>query len=406
MHIVIDPDALVQERLITAQTAQVMKDKSRQVMMALAINTLLCAAILSATLGLIFWLADALSVALVGVLLLAGGLAVLAWVSDVYRIFGNAAALIGSGMLIIGAGLELSDKYPDIAAWVMIPGGVLIAALAGRSYVWGGLTTKFVAGTICVMGVALHLWGALFLVAEHDIGGPARAIFHLYVAAAIFAAGWLVDVRLITALAIIPFAQVFDTGTDYLGAIYVFYSPEPTLTILQMSLAITLSLWLAGRMTERSARHLGMFAIMGFIVANLSALVGSLWGDWVGRSLWGPVYSRFDGGFEAYKVALEAYKDTALYISEDVYSIAWALVLIGLIFLAARQNRRGLFNAAMTFAGIHAYTQAFESFYNYPLAYVIGGLTAIPVAWWLWQMNQKMIARQGAARPDPEDAVT
>ena len=45
------------------------------------------------------------------------------------------------------------------------------------------------------------------------------------------------------------------------------------------------------------------------------------------------------------------------------------------------------FQDALTFAGIHAYTQMFESFYDEPLAYVIGGLAAIPLAFGLWRLN-------------------
>ena len=37
----------------------------------------------------------------------------------------------------------------------------------------------------------------------------------------------MTDVRLVTALAIVLFAQILDTGTFYFGA-YVFYSPEQT----------------------------------------------------------------------------------------------------------------------------------------------------------------------------------
>lgn len=42
---------------------------------------------------------------------------------------------------------------------------------------------------------------------------------------------------------------------------------------------------------------------------------------------------------------------------------------------------------AMIFAGIRAYTQMFESFSDEPLAYVIGGLAAIPLAFGLWRLN-------------------
>ncbi|MDC1381806.1 hypothetical protein N8388_02200 [Octadecabacter sp.] len=70
-----------------------------------------------------------------------------------------------------------------------------------------------------------------------------------------------------------------------------------------------------------------------------------------------------------------------------MYSIVWAVVLILAAFWSATTNRRGIFNAAMTFGGIQAYTQAFETFYDEPLAYMIGGLAAIPLAWGLWRLN-------------------
>ncbi|MFT7059052.1 MAG: hypothetical protein ACJASV_001559, partial [Pseudorhodobacter sp.] len=35
------------------------------------------------------------------------------------------------------------------------------------------------------------------------------------------------------------------------------------------------------------------------------------------------------------------------------------------------------------------YTQAFEIFGDDPLAYVIGGLVAVPLAWGLWRLNAR-----------------
>lgn len=53
-----------------------------------------------------------------------------------------------------------------------------------------------------------------------------------------------------------------------------------------------------------------------------------------------------------------------------------------------------MFNTALTFAAIHAYTQLFESFGDEPLAYVIGGLAAIPLAWGLWRLKGWITAKQ------------
>ncbi|MBT8411759.1 MAG: hypothetical protein KJP02_08180, partial [Octadecabacter sp.] len=87
------------------------------------------------------------------------------------------------------------------------------------------------------------------------------------------------------------------------------------------------------------------------------------------------------------------FEASAITISANVYSIVWALLLALAAAWSAHTNRRGVFNAAMTFGAIHAYTQAFESFYDEPLAYVIGGLAAIPLAWGLWRLNDLFEAR-------------
>lgn len=131
---------------------------------------------------------------------------------------------------------------------------------------------------------------------------------------------------------------------------------------------------------------------MAFVVANLSALVGSLRGDFVGENIWGPGYwswTRADfKDREAFYQARQAFRDSTLHISDDLYSALWAVALVALIFWAAARNNRGLFNASLTFAGIHAYTQMFESFGQQPLVYAIGGLAAIPMAWGVWRLNQ------------------
>lgn len=398
MHTIVDTEALVSEGLMSEDLARNIESRARATMVTLAINLVLCAGILFATFGLIFWLADAMAVAVVGALMLAGGAAILARGGDLYRMFGNAATLIGAGMLIGGAGIELVDKYEDIAPWVMVPAGALIAAICGPILL-RGTQSRFVVGSVALMGLALHLVGLGFAMAQANAEGLIVALFYLYAAIAIGGAGWLVDNRLVTALAIVPFAQALDTGTFYFHAAYVFYSPEPTLSILQMALLVAAAVWGATHWPERTARHARITAIMGFVVANLCALVGSLWGDHVGETLWGPGRYRGPDGiytpesWDLWRQAQEAFHRTSLYISEHVYTGLWAVALAALIAWSAHTNRRGLFNASVTFAGIHAYTQMFETFSDEPLAFVIGGLAAIPLAWGMWRANQWFVAR-------------
>lgn len=386
MYYVAQTDQLIADGVINPAQADEIQSRARAAMIALCVNTLLIAGIIAATFGLVFFLASAMSVAVCGAVFLGAGLLILRYGAVLYRMFGNASALIGAGMLISGTGIELVDKTPEIAGAVM----AVIGAVLGGLFFWrfraGFERLRFAYGAVLVMAVALHLAGVYVAAAEYDLAGWPMPFVHFYVFGVIAALGLTLDLRVITALAIVPFAQMLDTGTYYFTAAYVFYSPESTLSILQMALLIGVCLWITQRAGPALRRQAGVLMIMAFIVANLCFLVGSIWGDVVGSHLFGPERADFED-WNAYWEATKAYRATLPSISEGVYSIVWALLLAGLIVWAAMSNRRGMFNAAMTFAGIHAYTQMFESFYDEPLAYVVGGLAAIPLAFGLWQLN-------------------
>ncbi|MEJ8562880.1 hypothetical protein QTO30_17790 [Yoonia sp. GPGPB17] len=387
MYYVAQTDQLVADGVINTAQADEIQTRARAAMIALCVNSLLIAGIVAATLGLVFYLASALSVAVCGGLFLGGGLLILRYGAELYRMFGNASALIGAGMLISGTGFELADKVPDVAGVMMAIIGAVLAGLFYWRFRTGFARLRFAYGAVLVMAVALHLVGIYGAAYKFDLEGWPMPLTHFYVFAVIAALGLTLDLRIVTALAIVPFAQMLDTGTYYFTAAYVFYSPESTLSILQMSLLIAGCLWVVGRGGAAMARQAGILMIMAFVIANLCFLVGSIWGDVVGESLWGPAYGDFDGDWDAYHAAHDTFRAQAFTIGEGGYSVTWALLLGGLIIWAAMSNRRGMFNTAMTFAGIHAYTQMFESFYDEPLAYVIGGLAAIPLAFGLWRLN-------------------
>ena len=401
MHVVADTETLVADGIITEAQACEIRARGRQAMMALAVNTILSFGILAATLGLIFWLADALAVAVLGFLMLAAGLAVLFRGGTLYRMFGNASALIGAGMLIGGGAVELLDKHAMVAGQVMTLGGLALTALFATAFLGLRHRAGFVSGAILLMAVAFHLGGLGVWLDEAGMTGGVKAGFFLYAAAALAVPGWLVDVRLVTALAIAPFAQALDTGTGYFHAAYVFYSPEPALSILQMAALMVVTLLLVRHRPDiggpgRMRRHALILAILAFVVANLCALVGSLWGDVVGETIWGPRSDAFTGEdrWDAFQAARETFRETALSISDSAFTIFWAVALAGMIAYSAWRAHRGLFNTALTFAAIHAYTQAFESFGDEPLAYVIGGLAAIPLAWGIWRLDTWLTAQQ------------
>jgi hypothetical protein len=402
MQAIADTERLVADGIVTGEQARTIEARAREAMVYLAINTVLFFGIIAATGGLIAWLGTPVSVAVFGFLCLGLGILILGYGSEMYSMFGNASALIGAGMLIGGASLELMDKYEDIAGSIMIVGGLVVALAAAWFLRVGRNSARFVTGAIMLMGLTMHIGGLAFVLEQGDISGAPISFFYLYATAVIVGAGWLTDVRLVTALAIAPFAQALDTGTFYFHAAYVFYSPESTLSIIQMTVLVTACVWVVANCSERTAKHARVLAVMAFIVANLCALVGSLWGDFVGETIWGPGYYRYgtDMHWEEFRSARLAFRETALFLSESLYSVLWAAALVALILWAAHKAQRGLFNTALTFGAIHAYTQMFESYREEPLAYVIGGFAAIPLAWGMWRLDHWITRRRDLKIPD------
>ena len=405
MHAVADTERLVADGIITPSQAGEIELRAREAMIGLAVNAVLVFGILAATGGLIFWLASPLAVAIGGTLMLLCGLSVLLRGGAMLRMFGNAATLIGAGMLLGGGAVELLDKHPEMAGGLMVVAGAAIAVLSALALRRAREPARFSTAAILVMGLALHLGGLAYLVGRNEVSGFPISAYYLYTAVVLAWGGWRIDLRLVTALAIVPFAQMLDTSTFYFHAAYVFYSPEPTLSILQMGLLIAGCLWLAGRSDDRLARHARVLMVLAFVVANLCALVGSLWGDIVGEHIWGPGRYRYgEMSYEAFTELREGFRASALVISQHVFTALWALALIAMLVWAGLRNQRGLFNAALTFAAIHAYTQLFESFWDEPLAYVVAGLTAIPLAWGAWRLNLWLRSR-AAPPPSPHAAL-
>lgn len=389
---VIQTEQLLAEGILNQAQAEEIIRRSRETMLGLVVNLLLTGGIIAAALGFVFWIADPAGVAILGLIFLVIGTAVLLRNSELYRMLGNAAALIGAGMLFAGATIELADKYDGIVHWVLLPIGAIAAACAAWAYPRVSAHLRFAAGSVGLMGLAVHLAGGLFALEYFSVSGLPVSLFSLYAAVVIGLAGWFVDVRFVTALAIVPFAQALNTSVDYFHAAYVFYSPESTLTIIQMALIIGASAWVSRNFIDRHSRHAGVLAIMAAVVGALAFLVGTLWGDHVGMSFFRdgrPVWSDFEDWTQL-NAAREVWEAQFFYISEEIYSVAFAIVLVAGAWWSAVKVRRGLFNTAVTFLGIHAYTQLFESFSDEPMAYALGGLAAIPLAWGIWRLNQKM----------------
>ena len=252
---VVQTEALVYEGILTPDQAKIIARRSRQVMVSLAINSVLCFGIIAAALGFISLLGDALAVAIVGGFFLGIGATILVKATDVYRMFGIASALIGSGMLVGGAAAEIVSTFSDDTAGLIMLGlGLIGAVITAALHQKGSDRTGFLTGSILLMTTAMHIGGLYLWAGDADLPGAIVPMLHLYVATITLAVGIFIDVRLITALAIVPFAQMLDTGTFYWHAMYAFYSPETTLSILQLSVAMAVCVAVSGILVDRYRR--------------------------------------------------------------------------------------------------------------------------------------------------------
>ena len=71
---------------------------------------------------------------------------------------------------------------------------------------------------------------------------------------------------------------------------------------------------------------------------------------------------------------------TKTVIPATVFSILWAVVLLGAGIWAVQVNRRWLVNLVAVFAGIHFYTQWFERLGATPLSVLLGGVVMLASA--------------------------
>ncbi len=217
----------------------------------------------------------------------------------------------------------------------------------------------------------------------------------IYAALGLSLCGVVLDVRFVTALAVIPLTFVLSARVFYEHSYYAVVFPEPTLTIVVLGALAVALVVLARRVRERSGRHATTLGLMCFLAVNMGFWIGSLWGDVIGLTLWGPHWETVTAGlpdeqtYDAWRTAVDAFETGAIVVPAEVFALLWALVLAGTVVWAARSGQRLMFNMAVTFAGIHFYTQYFERLEVTPGSIAIAGLIAIAVAWALWNFHRR-----------------
>ncbi len=121
---------------------------------------------------------------------------------------------------------------------------------------------------------------------------------------------------------------------------------------------------------------------------NFGFWVGSLWGDYPGESwIHSQIYEN-PGTFRDSYQRLEAWRESAFFVSDAVFAGLWALALIAVGAWGVKRNRRFVVNIAAVFASIHIFTQWFASLGVTPVTVILSGVVVVGIALGLWKYNR------------------
>jgi hypothetical protein len=251
--------------------------------------------------------------------------------SNILLGFGTVAVALGGGFL-----------FPT-AQSVIVIGAILfvigIALILNKRTKWG------LFAQICITIGALAIVGGVSYLSDGNFYVNIALALGLAVAAFAAASG------LLGALAVLQFSIALGAGTAYWHGGYFTWVEEPTLTILVLAvLSIALTV-VAAQLSPAYERVALIMARTGVLLINLAFLVGSIFGD-----------------------RLDQWNVT---IGAPVFSIVWAVLLIGVGLWGVMSNRRWVVNAAAIFGAIHFYTQWFEYLGANPFSVLGGGILLI-----------------------------
>jgi hypothetical protein len=278
--------------------------------------------------------------------------------------------LIGFGVVATAAGTLALVPTPLSAVSL----GLVLSA-AGCAIVLGRVQQWIVLGQICLVIGALMFGGGVIAYGNGSVGSM------LIVTGAFWLAAVSARSSLLMVLAVLAASACLGARTAYSHAVYSLAIFEPTLTIVLFS-ALALVAYRASQRLPADYERLAITAARtSLLLINFGFLVGSLWGDrlMLLRSM------------NAENPSL-AFMTTNVVIPATVFSVLWAVVLVGAGIWAVQVNRRWMVNLVAVFAGIHFYTQWFEHLGATPLSVLLGGLVIMASAIALWMLNRRLSA--------------
>jgi hypothetical protein len=275
--------------------------------------------------------------------------------------------LIGFGVVAIAAGAVALVPTPLTA----VSSGLALL-LVGRAIVLNRMRQWILLGQICLVIGALMFGGGVI---AYGAGSLASM---LIVTVAFALAAVTARSSLLMALSVLAASACLGARTGYSHALYSLAIFEPTLTIMLFS-ALALIAYQASKRLPADYERLAITAARtSLFLINFGFWVGSLWGD--------PLMLLRSMNAKDASLAFM----TKSIIPAAVFSILWAIALLGAGVWAVRVNRRWLVNLVAVFAGIHFYTQWFERLGATPLSVLLAGMVMLASAAALWMFNRRV----------------
>jgi hypothetical protein len=277
--------------------------------------------------------------------------------------------LIGFGVVAIAAGAVALLPTPLTAT-----GCGLALFAAGCAIALNRVQQWTLLGQICLVIGALMFGGGVIAYRPNSLASM------LIVTGAFWLAAIVARSNLLMVLTVLAASACLGARTGYSHALYSLAIFEPTLTVVLFS-ALALIAYQASRRLPADYERLAITAARtSLLLINFGFWVGSLWGDplMLIRSM------------NAKDASLAFMTKTV--IPATVFSVLWAVALLGAGIWAVQVNRRWLVNLVAVFAGIHFYTQWFERLGATPLSVLLGGLVMLASAFALWMFNRRIPA--------------
>jgi len=277
--------------------------------------------------------------------------------------------LVGFGVVAVaaGAGALLPSPFTALALGVVMFG-------LGLGLIMSGAKAWELLAQICLVLGALGFCGGLAMLDDGSLRVMLLIALLLAVAAVVARSGLLI------AASVLVVGGCLGSSTDYRHAMYSLSVEEPTLTIVVFAAIALVGYLISLRVTAAYER-------LGLIAARTAVLMINF-GFWVG-SLWGDRLLRVRALLQGDPSILHDYTARSEYVSPLVFSIGWAVALVGAGAWAVKTNRRWMVNVVAVFAAIHFYTQWFEKLGASPGTVLGAGVLLLAFALGLWSFNRR-----------------